>query len=127
MRASYRELDRAVLEAVSEDYQSFESIVSKLSLSDQGQCGATDIERTLLNSMANHLVGAYLIHADPPYATEVGANSDTIRRYWFCITEEGRRYLGHLPQKQAIARRRAPSPRTSQKSGSALPQKPGSV
>lgn len=127
MRASYRELDRAVLEAVSEDYQSFESIVSKLSQSDHSACGAIDIERILLNSIASHLVGAYLIHADPPYATEVGANSDTIRRYWFCITEEGRRYLGHLPQKQAILRRRAPSPRVAQKPGSVSPQKPGSV
>ncbi len=58
----------------------------------------------LLGAIANHLVSAYLLHADPPYATEVGADSETIQRYWFAITEEGREYLRHLMQKQSIVR-----------------------
>lgn len=106
MKASSRELDQVVLEAVSEDYESFESVVSKLSRSDYADCGVTDIESILLSSIANNLVGAYLIHADPPYATEVGADSETIRRYWFRITEEGRRYLRRSGHKQAVFRRR---------------------
>lgn len=103
MKARSRELDRVILEAVSEDYQSFESVVSKLS--QASQIGTTDIERMLLSSIADHLVAAYLIHADPPYATEVGVDADTIRRYWFCITEQGREYLRSSPRKQAISRR----------------------
>ena len=106
MTARPRELDRAVLEAVSEDYQSFESVVSKLSQADLIDYGALDIERVLLTFIANHLVAAYLIHADPPYATEVGADQHTIRRYWFCITDEGREYLRGLLRKHAALRRR---------------------
>ncbi len=106
MTASSRELDRVILEAVSEDYQSFESVVNKLSQASRFACGAVDIERMLLTSIANNLVAAYLIHADPPYATEVGVDAETIRRYWFCITEQGREYLRRLPRKRSVSRRR---------------------
>lgn len=106
MKASSRELDRVILEAVSEDYQSFEAVVSKLSQASQIAYGVTEIERMLLSSIAKHLVGAYLIHADPPYATEVGVDPDTIRRYWFCITEQGREYLRCSPRRRSVLRRR---------------------
>ncbi len=102
MTASFQELDRVVLEAVSEEYQSFEAVVSKLSQANYAYCGSTEIERVLLSSIANKLVAAYLLHADPPYATEVGADSENISRYWFCITEEGRRYLDRKVRKQAV-------------------------
>ena len=89
-----------VLEAVSEDYQSFESLVSKLSQSKDAY-EIPDLERMLLSAISNHLVSAYLLHADPPYATEVGADPETIQRYWYCITEEGREYLRRLVPKRA--------------------------
>jgi hypothetical protein len=96
------ELKRVVLEAVSEDYESFESVVEKLSRPnhavDDG-CDPDQIERSLLCSIENHLVEAFLIHADPPYATAVAANMDTIRRCWFFITDEGREYLCNLCKK----------------------------
>jgi hypothetical protein len=105
MRTSTQDLDRIVLEAVSDDYQSFESVVSKLSRMERADCEAPDVERILLTSLANHLVAAYLLHADPPYATEVGIEQDNIRTYWFFITQEGRHYLDRLLLKQAIAPR----------------------
>ena len=105
MTASAHELERVVLESVSEDYQSFESVVSKLSHLSAAYGGVTDVERVLLSSISNKLVAAYLLHADPPYATEVGATSDNIRRYWFCITDEGRKYLASLAPKQIVSRR----------------------
>lgn len=98
MRTTLQGLDRVVLEAVSEDYQSFESLVSKLSQSKDAY-GVPEIERMLLSAISDHLVSAYLIHADPPYATEVGADPETVRRYWYCITEEGREYLRQLVAK----------------------------
>jgi hypothetical protein len=106
MRESFHELDRVVLEAVSDDYQSFEAVISKLSQTNDGNADVYDIEGALLRSIANKYVAAYLLHADPPYATEVGADSDNIRRYWFCITEKGRDYLGSLVRKQAVFRKR---------------------
>jgi hypothetical protein len=89
-------LDRVVLEAVSEDYEPFEAVVRKLSNSTQALGGANEIERSLLSSIANNFIEAYLIHADPPYATAVGANLDTVRRYWFYITEQGKEHLRRL-------------------------------
>lgn len=103
MTASSRELDRLILEAVSEDYQSFETVASKLSHCDHVQLAVSDIERLLLTSIADNLVAAFLIHADPPYATEVEADPETIRRYWFCVTEQGRNYLDGLVRAQAGA------------------------
>jgi hypothetical protein len=105
MRASFQELERVVLEAVSEDYQSFESIVSKLSRPDYAYCESVDIERVLLSLIATKLGAAYLIHADPPYATEIGPDGDNIRRYWFYITEKGRKHLDRLIKKQAVRTR----------------------
>ena len=100
MTVGLHEIDRVLLEAVSDDYESFESVVRKLSRAQAGTWALMDVERVLLISIAHHLVAAYLIHADPPYATEVGADSSKIRTYWFCITEEGRRHLGRLAGNQ---------------------------
>ena len=105
MRNKRYELDRVILEAVSDDYESFESIVSKLSHPGYVICGISEIEHSLLGFIANNLVGAYLIHADPPYATAVGANIDTVRRYWFFITDKGKAYLHTLPRKHGVSRR----------------------
>lgn len=103
--ASARELGRAILEAVSEDYQSFETVVNKLSQASQITYETIEIERMLVSSVADKLVAAYLLHADPPYATEVGAEPGTIQRYWFCITEEGREHLRLLSRKHAVSHR----------------------
>ena len=94
MTVSFPDFRRVVLEAVSDDYQPFESVVSRLSLAHNGSLGVVDVERMLLTSIANNLVAAYLIHADPPYATEVGPDMENIRTYWFCITEQGLQHLG---------------------------------
>jgi hypothetical protein len=112
MNVSYIEFDRVVLEAVSEDYESFESVVSKLSRLNNpilGLCEIERIERSLLSSIANNLVSAYLIHAEPPYATIVVEKLDSIRSYWFCLTEEGKAYLHRPPGSPAISRREARS------------------
>ncbi len=110
MNISYIEFDRVVLEAVSEDYESFESVVSKLSRLNNpilGLCEIERIERSLLSSIDNNLVSAYLIHAEPPYATIVVEKLDSIRSYWFCLTEEGKAYLHRPLGKRATTGRRA--------------------
>jgi hypothetical protein len=91
------ELDRVILEVVSDDFEPFESVVSKLahrSIGIQPQFHIDQIQRSLLRNTVNRLVGAYLIHADPPYMTAVSVSAGTIDRYWFHITESGMKYLG---------------------------------
>ncbi len=94
------ELDRMVLTAVSNDFESFESIVSRISGWNGGTLAERDTERigwSLVRSIASNYIRAYLVHADAPYITVVGDSSDTIRRYWFYITASGLQYLrdGH--------------------------------
>ena len=99
MTVTARELDRIVLQALSEDCESFDSVVSKLSRLGSFICGVCDVdkvERSLLTSVGNKFVEAYLIHADPPYATAVTVEAGTVSRYWYCITEEGKKYLRSL-------------------------------
>ena len=90
------ELDRIILEIVSDDFEPFESVVSKLSpryIGIQPQFQIDQVKSSLLGNTVNRHVGAYLIHADPPYVTAVQVSADTIDRYWFHITESGRKYL----------------------------------
>ena len=105
MRARLYELERFVLEAVSEDCQSFEAVVSKLSTEDAAYFSPSDLEQILFASIANKLVAAYLLHADPPYATEVVVSSENIQRYWFYITDEGRNYLDQIQRAQSARKR----------------------
>lgn len=95
MPLSADKFKRIVLEAVSEDYESFESVASRLSRLPDAEdgCYIDRIEQSLLCSVAHRLVGAYLIHADPPYTTAISADPDTVRKCWFFITDEGREYL----------------------------------
>jgi hypothetical protein len=95
MKHDLNELDQIILEVVSDDFESFESVVSKLSgrcIGFQPRIHMDQIKSRLLCNTVNGLVGAYLIHADPPYVTAVNISADTIDRYWFHLTESGRRY-----------------------------------
>jgi hypothetical protein len=105
MPLSAARLKRIVLEAVSEDYESFESVVSKLlRLPDADEGRDIDrIEHSLLSLVAHRLVGAYLIHADPPYATAISVHPDTVRQCWFFITDEGREYLRRPAEEPPIS------------------------
>ena len=106
MNRDFCELNRMVLEAVSRDFEPFESLVSQLSVGQacsRGKSYIDRIESNLLESIADEHIRAYLIHADPPYVTTVEVNSDTVRRYWFLITEKGKKFLQELLEREASA------------------------
>lgn len=89
---THADLNRMILEIVLRDFESFESIVAKLSKANPA-IGSGEVKGGLLSLLADDLLGAYLIHADPPYFTPVDATPDTIEWYWFLITEDGNRQL----------------------------------
>lgn len=91
-REARADLNRMILEIVLRDFESFESIVAKLSKINP-EIGSGEVKGCLLALLADDLLGTYLIHADPPYFTTVDATPDTIEWYWFLITEEGKRQL----------------------------------
>jgi hypothetical protein len=95
---THADLNRMILEIVLRDFESFESIVAKISKA-KPHVGSDEVKALLLALLADDLLGAYLIHADPPYFTPVDTTPNTIEFYWLLITEGGKRHL-QAPSKQ---------------------------
>ena len=96
------EFERALLEVVLNDSEPFESIAATLSQRQKASGGTfdtTELQSLLLRLLADDFVGAYLIHAEPPYLAAVESRSDTIHRYWYRITGRGKRRLHNLQEK----------------------------
>jgi hypothetical protein len=89
----YADFNRTILEVVLRDFESFESIVSKVSRSRDDD-PSDEVRRGLHALLADGLVGAYLIHAEPPYATPVDdPEPNHIEWYWHTITAQGKSYV----------------------------------
>lgn len=91
------ELDRAILSAVSEDFEPLEAIVRKVSIPEGrfpelAEPGRLDTR--LISLIADKLISAYFLHADPPFITPVDMRYEKLTRTWFLITERGRTCLG---------------------------------
>ncbi len=97
---THADLNRMILEIVLRDFEPFESILAKLSEA-HAEAGSEEVKRLLLALLADDLVEAYLIHADPPYFTAVDATPDTIEWYWLLITEKGKSQLQPTSEPQA--------------------------
>ncbi len=93
----HTDLNRMILEIVLRDFESFETIVAKLA-KVKPDVGSDEVKALLLALLADDLLGAYLIHADPPYFTPVDSASNSIEFYWLLITEEGKKHL-HAPSE----------------------------
>jgi hypothetical protein len=89
-----------ILEIVLRDFESFESIVAKVSKA-KPDVGSDEVKALLLALLEDDLLGAYLIHADPPYFTPVDAVPNTIEFYWLLITEAGKKHLQAPSESQA--------------------------
>lgn len=92
------ELDRLLLGAVGDDFVTLESIVDKLGRPDGPVFGKLDpdlLYSRLLTLIADKLINAYLLHADPPYITPVKISEGILRTSWFYITQRGRKCLAN--------------------------------
>jgi hypothetical protein len=88
----FADLNRTILEVVLRDFESFESIVSKVFRSSDDEA-SDKVRRGLRSLLEDGLVGAYLIHAEPPYATPVNPEPDQLQWYWYTTTARGRSLL----------------------------------
>ena len=93
-------LNRIILEIVLRDFEPFEAIAGEASKSSSDE-GIDGIREDLRILLARGLVGAFLIHIEPPYATPVDPQPDEMERYWYTITPAGRRYLQPQPESDA--------------------------
>ena len=98
------EMDRLILASVSDDFVTMESIVDKLSQPGQRHAlNAGDLHRRFLDLIADRLVNAYLLHADPPYITPMEIGYDALWSCWFLITQRGKKCLAQPGRKRASA------------------------
>jgi hypothetical protein len=88
----FADLNRTILEVVLRDFESFESIVSKVFRSSDDEASEI-VRRGLQELLADGLIEAYLIHVEPPYTTPVVPEPDNMQWYWYAITAQGRRLL----------------------------------
>ena len=86
------DLNRIILGAVLRDFEPFESIVSKVFRSSDDEA-SDKVRRGLRSLLEDGLVGAYLIHAEPPYATPVNPEPDQLQWYWYTTTARGKSLL----------------------------------
>jgi hypothetical protein len=97
------ELSRCVLEAVANDYEQFDSILSQLSSWKRHACTEISdhlVAERLMSLIAAKLVRAYLLSPAHPTVTEVDASDDGIRGYWFYITARGKQVLLQLENEE---------------------------
>jgi len=98
------ELDRLVLAAVCDDFVTIEFVVDKLCGTGGGITGKLDagiLHCRLFDLIADKLINAYLLHADPPFITPMEIGYDALPACWFYITQRGRKCLANTALKQA--------------------------
>ena len=97
MNSELPELTRLILQAVSKDHTPFESLIAKLSSTENPAVDVLDdLVEHLLTLIRGGFVVAYLLHAEPPFITPALASPATIHNLWFLTTQEGQRHLSAL-------------------------------
>lgn len=108
------ELDHLILASVGDDFMTLEFIADKLIAPSSGIAGkldAGDLQSRLLELIADKLVNAYLLHADPPFITPIEIGYDALATSWFYITQRGRKCLHNSAGRHAQVLRRGANPR----------------
>jgi hypothetical protein len=98
------ELDRLILGAVGDDFVTLEHIVNRLAIPGGRVAAKVDPEllrQRLVDLIADRLISAYLLHADPPYITPVKVSTRSLQTSWFYITQRGRKCLANSAKNRA--------------------------
>jgi hypothetical protein len=95
MTINKNEMDRLLLEAVSNDFEQIDSIADQLA--EWSEVFRTfdrkKIECTLLSLLELGYIKAYLLSPNAPHVTEVDSITDDLSTYWFYITGRGKEVL----------------------------------
>jgi hypothetical protein len=87
------ELEYLVMRAVADDIEEFEMIVSEIAKWTNGNNAmpnSTQVERALLEAIADKRVKAYEVLGTSNQLTETQADSENLHRLWFYITDQGK-------------------------------------
>jgi hypothetical protein len=104
MREEQEPLRKLILEAVSNDYEQFESIVSQIRDWQEIlgiELDFDPVEQLLMDSIAAREIGAYLLFPDPPHFVPTEVTEDTLFKSWFFLTGLGRERLRRFEQQDS--------------------------
>lgn len=96
------ELETLIIEAVANDFEQLQGILSQLSAWSLRPLEGTDvvnIERALRDLIVAGDIGAYLLSAGSPYRTVVTVVGEDLSNLWFYITEQGKKRLRETEAK----------------------------
>lgn len=85
-----------VLEAVANDYESFDSIVEQTTnwAKEKGLAVTrAEITRALRQRIHEKYIQPYLLSSQPPFSQKVEFNPDRIGELWFCVTPKGKKFV----------------------------------
>jgi hypothetical protein len=96
MTINKNEMDRLLLEAVSNDFEQFDSILDQLTKWNEvfRTFDRKQIECELLSLLELGYIKVYLLSPNAPHVTEVDSITDDLSAYWFYITGRGKEVLG---------------------------------
>lgn len=110
---SHNELARMVLQAVANDYEDFEMIVSEIvgwTSKDNVALDVSQIQDALMKSIADKDVKAYEPSETSNHLIVTQADPQKIRTLWFYITEQGKKRLQGLDEEDEFGVSGAPHP-----------------
>jgi molybdopterin synthase catalytic subunit len=96
-----------VLDAVADDYEDFEMVVSEITGWTKSWLEKPDveqIERALMKSIADREIGAYE-YSEPSFRSLTAVDSATFRTRWFYITEKGKQKLLERDESEIVLTR----------------------
>ena len=91
------DLKRMIVEAVSNDFEEFDTVVREVqnwASTDATVPSLEAIERAIMAAIADGEIGAYTLSSTPPHFVPAAANNpESVRLLWFYATERGKEGL----------------------------------
>jgi hypothetical protein len=86
-------LKDCIVAAVSDDYETFETIVTdvaRLPKRKPFEISQTQVAEALRNAIAEGLVDAYVLSPTPPHSTRVEYTDEQLHNLWYYVTARGK-------------------------------------
>lgn len=95
MTSTLEEMDRLILEAVSNDFEQLDSVLEQILnwINPHRKIDRQEVENRLSALIRSGHVEAYLLRPSTPHFTEVRSLDNDLSTYWFYITDRGKEIL----------------------------------
>jgi hypothetical protein len=90
-----------VISEVSDDYESFETVLKsmeRLAASRGVTATETEVAEALQRAISEGLVNAYVLSPLPPHSTKVEYNADQLYTLWYYVSPRGKEAAKGIPE-----------------------------